>query len=98
MGLTMPTLPRCCSTCEHLKGFDGVHGRCGHPARKPLTDVAVIVRGRELPCRIAWALDSWEERKTVRVTDLIVWGPITDDTPLDDFPDDLLGWLMNNEV
>jgi hypothetical protein len=84
-----------------LEGFDGVHGRCGHPGRKPPTDVEVIVRGRELPCRIAWAIDSWEERvegATVRVTDLIVWGPIPDDTPLDDLPDDLLGWLMNNKA
>jgi hypothetical protein len=96
----MTTLPRCCSTCVHLKGFDGVHGECGHPDRKPLTDVGVIVRGRELACRVAWAIDSWEARAdadAVRVHDLIIWDPIPDTTPFDDYPSDLLGWLMNGQ-
>jgi hypothetical protein len=89
------TLPRCCQTCIHFNSLlDSWLGWCAHPARLPETDVTPLIRGRELPCRERWSEDLWTPRPLVDVVELREWGPFADDTPLDAFPGDLIGWLL----
>jgi hypothetical protein len=52
------------------------------------------VRSAELACRTSWGSDLWEPRPEDFSIDLRVWGPFAIDTPMDDYPADLLRLLL----
>ena len=51
---------RVCETCRFFQeaGF-AKNGWCNHPQRKESSDVKIVVRRNDLPCRNGWAQDLW---------------------------------------
>jgi hypothetical protein len=51
---------RVCETCRFFQeaGF-AKNGWCNHPQRKESSDVKIVVRRNDLPCRNGWAQDFW---------------------------------------
>lgn len=93
---------RYCGNCVHYrKGNEGCPGQCNHPTRQATSDVPVYVRARELACRSTWNEDFWQQgvlqldEPTVHVRDIVVWQSVSLDLAPDEFPEDLLDWLVS---
>ena len=91
----MPVLRRCGTCNHHVSGSNRCSGQCNHPARRTEGGVALLVRNAELACRTSWGSDLWEPRAGDFALDLKIWGPIAGNTPLDDFPSDLIAFLLS---
>lgn len=90
----MPILRRCGTCIHHVSGTNRCTGQCNHPQRRSEGGVALLVRNAELACRTSWGSDSWEPRPGDFSLELTIWGPFAADLPLDDFPTDLIAFLM----
>ena len=54
-----------------------------------------MVRNAELACRTSWGSDLWEPQPGNFSIDIKLWGPFGPDTPVDDFPGDLIALLLS---
>jgi hypothetical protein len=93
----MPVLRRCGTCVHHVSGSNRCSGQCSHPARGSEGGVALLVRSAELACRTCWGSDFWEPRPGDLSIDLLVWGPFPADMPVDDYPADLLRYLLDSD-
>jgi hypothetical protein len=91
----MPVLRRCGTCVHHVSGANRCSGQCNHPVRRTEGSVALLVRSAELACRTSWGSDLWEPQPEDFSIELKVWGPISADTPMDDYPADLLRLLLD---
>jgi hypothetical protein len=53
-----------------------------------------LVRNAELACRTSWGSDLWEPRTGDFSIDVKIWWSIGEDVPLDDYPTDLIAFLL----
>lgn len=90
----MPVFRRCGTCVHHVTGVNRCSGQCNHPARRTEGGVALLIRSAELACRTSWGSDLWEPRPQNFSIELNVWGPFAAETPLDDYPADLLRLLL----
>ena len=56
--------------------------------------MALLIRSGELACRTSWGSDLWEPAPGDFSMEVKIWGPFDPDTPMDDYPGDLLRFLM----
>lgn len=91
----MPVLRRCGTCSHHVNGSNRCSGHCNHPERRTQGGVALLVRNAELACRTSWGSDLWEPAPWDFWIDVKIWGPIAAETPIDDFPADLIAFLVS---
>lgn len=90
----MPVLRRCGTCIHHVSGTNRCSGQCDHPTRRTEGGVALLIRSGELACRTSWGSDLWEPRPGDFSFEVKIWGPFAEETPMDDYPGDLLRFLM----
>lgn len=91
----MPVLRRCGTCVHHVSGTNSCSGQCNHPSRRSDGAVALLVRSAELACRTSWGSDLWEPHAEDSAIDIKIWGPFDADAPMDDYPGDLIAFLMS---
>ncbi len=54
-------MARCCRTCRWFEAVgEGRTGECGHPELEAKTGMRLVVRSKELHCRMGWGDDRWD--------------------------------------
>lgn len=92
----MPVLRRCGTCIHHVSGTNRCSGQCDHPTRRTEGGVALLIRSGELACRTSWGSDLWEPRPGDFSFEVKIWGPFAEETPMDDYPGDLLRFLLES--